>query len=123
MTKTGGTTKPMFHIDFRPEQIHPSVFIGRGAIIVGDVTLAEHCSVWFNVTLRGDTAAITIGRGTNIQAGAIFHADPGYPAVVGAGVTVGHGAIIRRAVDYSLRHRSSRRSPKPFRLSPNFLRT
>jgi carbonic anhydrase/acetyltransferase-like protein (isoleucine patch superfamily) len=123
MTKTGGTTKPMFHTDFCPEQIHPSVFIGRGAVIVGDVTLAEHCSIWFYATLRGDAGAISIGRGTNIQEGAILHADPGYPAVVGAGVTVGHGAIIRRAVDYSLRHRSSRRSPKPFRLSPNFLKT
>ena len=90
---------------------------------MGDVSLAERCSVWFDTTLRGDAAAIMIGRGTNIQEGAIPHADPGYPAVVGAGVTVGHGAIIQWAVDYSLRHRSSRRSPKPFRLSPNFLRT
>lgn len=87
----------MFHTDFRPEQIHPSVFLGRGAVIVGDVTLAENCSVWFNATLRGDAEAISIGQGTNIQEGAIFHADPGYPAVVGAGVTVGHGAIIHGA--------------------------
>ncbi len=85
MTKTGDTSKPMFHTDFRPEQIHPSVFLGRGAVIVGDVTLAENCSVWFNATLRGDAEAISIGQGTNIQEGAIFHADPGYPAVVGAG--------------------------------------
>lgn len=87
----------MFQTKFRPDQIHPSVFIGQGAVIVGDVTLAEACSVWFNATLRGDTTPIKIGPGTNIQEGAIFHADPGYPAIIGGGVTIGHGAVIHGA--------------------------
>ena len=86
-----------FNTAFRPEQIHPSVFIGQGVVIVGNVTLAEGCSVWFNAILRGDTDPITIGPRTNIQDGAIFHADPGYPATVGAGVTIGHGAVIHGA--------------------------
>ena len=88
---------PIYHPEFRPDQLHPSVFVGRGAIIVGNVTLAEGCSVWFNATLRADTAAITIGPRTNIQEGAIFHVDPGYPVVVGRGVTIGHGAVIHGA--------------------------
>ena len=96
MSATEGHSET-FQTRFRPEQVHASVFIGRGAVIVGDVTLAEDCSVWFNATLRGDTAPITIGPRTNVQEGAIFHADPGYPAMVGAGVTVGHGAIIHGA--------------------------
>jgi len=50
----------MFHTQFRPEQIHPSVFIGPGAVIVGDVTLAEDASVWFNATLRGDTDPLVL---------------------------------------------------------------
>jgi len=87
----------MFQTSFRPEQIHPSVFIAQGAVIVGDVTLDEECSVWFNASLRGDTEPITIGRGANIQEGAIFHVDPGYPVVIGAGVTIGHGAVIHGA--------------------------
>ncbi len=86
-----------FNVTFRPEQIHPSVFIGQGAIIVGNVNLAQDCSVWFNATLRGDADSITIGPRTNIQDGAIFHADPGYPATVGEGVTIGHGAVIHGA--------------------------
>jgi carbonic anhydrase/acetyltransferase-like protein (isoleucine patch superfamily) len=87
----------MFHTEFRPHQIHTTVFVAPGAIIVGDVTIAAESSVWFNASLRGDTDPITIGPRTNIQEGAIFHADPGFPAKVGAGVTVGHGAIVHGA--------------------------
>ncbi len=86
-----------FHTEFRADQIHPTAFVAQGAIIVGDVTLAEACSVWFNATLRGDTTAISIGSHSNIQDTCVLHADPGFPAKVGAGVTVGHGAIIHGA--------------------------
>jgi carbonic anhydrase/acetyltransferase-like protein (isoleucine patch superfamily) len=47
---------------FHPEQVHPSVFIAPGAVVVGDVTLGEQASVWFNATLRGDVESITVGR-------------------------------------------------------------
>jgi carbonic anhydrase/acetyltransferase-like protein (isoleucine patch superfamily) len=87
----------MFQTQFRPGQCHPSVFIAQGAVVVGDVTLAEDVSVWFNAVLRGDTEALTIGARTNIQDVCIFHADPGYPTIVGAGCTIGHRAIIHGA--------------------------
>ncbi|MFN8457532.1 MAG: gamma carbonic anhydrase family protein [Anaerolineae bacterium] len=87
----------MFQTEFRPEQVHPTAFIAPGAVIVGDVTLAEEVSVWFNATLRGDSTPVTIGPRSNIQEGCIFHADPGFPAIIGAGVTVGHGAVIHGA--------------------------
>ena len=73
----------MIYTDFRPEQIHPTAFVGQGAVIVGDVTLSEESSVWFNSTLRGDTTPIFIGPRSNIQEGCIFHADPGFPARIG----------------------------------------
>jgi carbonic anhydrase/acetyltransferase-like protein (isoleucine patch superfamily) len=87
----------MFHTRFRPEQVHPSVFVAQGAVIVGDVHLGENASVWFGAVLRGDTEPIRIGAGTNIQDGAILHVDPGFPLSVGRDVTVGHGAIIHGA--------------------------
>ena len=87
----------MFHTTFRPHQCHPSVWLAPSAIVVGDVTLGEACGVWFNASLRGDIEAIMVGARTNIQEGAIFHADPGFPTVVGADVTIGHGAIIHGA--------------------------
>lgn len=82
---------------FNPQLIHESVFIGEGAVLVGEVYLAEKCGVWFNATMRGDNEPITIGPRSNIQEGAIFHVDPGYPITIGEGVTVGHGAIIHGA--------------------------
>jgi carbonic anhydrase/acetyltransferase-like protein (isoleucine patch superfamily) len=82
---------------FRPELIHPSVFLARGAVVLGDVTIGEQSSVWFNAVVRGDTEAICIGRRTNIQDGCILHADPGFPCTVGDEVTVGHGAIVHGA--------------------------
>src|SRR5215213_448115 len=88
---------PTFHTTFRPNQLHPSVWLAPSAIVVGDVTIDEECGVWFNASLRGDMEAIRIGPRTNIQEGAIFHADPGFPAIVGADVTIGHGAIVHGA--------------------------
>lgn len=83
---------------FRPEQAHPSAYIAPGAVVVGDVTLAEDCSVWFNAVIRGDVEAIRIGKRTNVQDGAILHADRGLPCVLGDDVTVGHGAVVHGAL-------------------------
>lgn len=80
-----------------PQLIHESVFIGQGAVIVGEVNLAEDCGVWFNATMRGDNEPITIGPSSNVQECAVLHVDPGFPVSIGEGVTVGHGAIIHGA--------------------------
>lgn len=86
-----------FHTQFRPDQVHDSVFIAPGAVVVGDVTLAQDANVWFNAVLRADTEALRIGARTNIQDGAILHADPGYPTIIGRDCTIGHGAIVHGA--------------------------
>ena len=49
--------------------IHPSAFVAPGAVVRGDVHLAENSSVFYNAVLRGDRAPIFIGAGTNIQDG------------------------------------------------------
>lgn len=87
----------MFNIQFHPEQVHPSVWIAPGAVVVGDVTLEENVSIWFQSVLRGDTESLTIQANTNIQEGCILHADPGFPLFIGKGVTIGHGAVIHGA--------------------------
>jgi carbonic anhydrase/acetyltransferase-like protein (isoleucine patch superfamily) len=83
--------------EHHPEQVHPGVFIAPGAVVVGDVTLGEQASIWFHASLRGDVEVITVGPRSNIQEGCILHADPGYPTVIGANVTVGHGAVVHGA--------------------------
>lgn len=82
---------------FRLELVQPSAWIAAGAVVVGDVSIGEDSSIWFNAVLRGDTDPIRIGRRTNIQDGCILHADPGFPCTIGDGVTVGHGAIVHGA--------------------------
>ena len=67
-----------------------SVLICEGARVSGDVTLGRGVSVWYNAVLRGDEGAITVGEGTNIQDCAVLHEE----TQVGAGCTIGHGAIV-----------------------------
>ena len=67
-----------------------SVLVCPGAAIVGDVTLGSHVSIWYNAVLRGDEGAIRVGENTNIQDCAVLHEE----TTVGAGCTVGHGAIV-----------------------------
>jgi carbonic anhydrase/acetyltransferase-like protein (isoleucine patch superfamily) len=79
--------------DKRPE-VAKTAFIAWNAEVAGEVTLAEETSVWFSATLRGDMAAITVGRATNIQDSATLHVDAGQPLAVGDRVTVGHNAVL-----------------------------
>lgn len=79
-------------------RIHPSAFVAPGAVVVGAVTLAARSSVWFNTVVRGDTAPIEVGEGTNLQDNTVVHVDEGQPAVIGARVTVGHRAIVHGCV-------------------------
>lgn len=90
-------SEPAPYTDLRADQLAADVFIAAGAQFVGDVTIGAASSVWFNAVIRGDSEAIRVGRGTNIQDNCVLHADPGFPCIVGDGVTVGHGAIIHGA--------------------------
>jgi len=70
-------------------------FIAENATIIGDVTIGNQCSVWFNAVVRGDVNSITIGDQTNIQDGAVIHCTYQKAAtVIGHHVSVGHNAIV-----------------------------
>ena len=72
----------------------PTARAAENATLVGDVTLGPQSSVWFGAVLRGDEASITVGEAANIQDNAVVHCGENHPAVIGRGVTVGHGAIV-----------------------------
>ncbi|MBP3894137.1 MAG: GNAT family N-acetyltransferase [Atopobiaceae bacterium] len=74
--------------------ISDGVYMASSAVITGDVSLGEGCSVWYGAVLRGDMASITIGARTNIQDNAVVHVSSDHPVRLGEGVTVGHGAIV-----------------------------
>lgn len=75
-------------------RVHPSSFVAAGARIVGDVTLAEDSSVWYNAVVRGDSASIVLGAGSNLQDNVSVHVDSGSPVVIGENVSVGHNAVV-----------------------------
>ena len=70
------------------------VYIARGAVVLGDVTLGDYSSVWCNAVLRGDINRIVVGRRTNIQDNAVLHLTKELPCILGNDVSVGHGAIV-----------------------------
>ncbi len=74
--------------------IGKNVFIAPTAAVIGDVTLADGVSIWYGAVIRGDSAAIRIGRDTNIQDNCTLHVDAEVPVVIGESVVVGHNAVI-----------------------------
>jgi gamma-carbonic anhydrase len=78
----------------QPPVVGRNVYIARGAIVLGDVTLEDHASVWYGAVLRGDINRIAVGHHTNIQDLAVVHLADEFPCLIGDWVTVGHSAII-----------------------------
>ncbi|MFJ8263809.1 gamma carbonic anhydrase family protein [Rummeliibacillus sp. NPDC094406] len=74
--------------------IHDSVFLAPGAYIIGDVSIGEQSTIWFNAVLRGDEDSITIGNKCSIQDNATIHLYEGAPVVVEDEVTVGHQVVL-----------------------------
>ncbi|MFC2109979.1 gamma carbonic anhydrase family protein [Bacteroidota bacterium] len=70
-------------------------FIAENAVILGEVTMGNQCSIWYSAVLRGDVHYITMGNKVNIQDGAVVHATfEKYPTNIGNNVSVGHNAIV-----------------------------
>jgi len=69
-------------------------WVAENATVLGRVLIEEDASIWFNAVLRGDTEPITIGARANVQDGCVLHTDIGFPLLIGAEVTIGHGVIL-----------------------------
>src|SRR5690625_2415032 len=81
--------------------IHPTAFIAHNATIIGDVTIEEKASIWFQTVIRGDVAHTHIGKRVNIQDLSLIHQSPDLPVIIEDDVTVGHqvtlhGCTIRK---------------------------
>lgn len=82
------------------------VYVDVGAHLIGDVELGDDVSLWPGTVVRGDVNYIRIGARTNVQDGAIVHVSHdgpftrpgGYPTIIGADVTIGHGAVVHACV-------------------------
>jgi carbonic anhydrase/acetyltransferase-like protein (isoleucine patch superfamily) len=87
---------PLYSLDGNaPELPAPGDFwVAPDAHVIGAVTLGIEVGIWFGAVLRGDNERISVGDRSNVQEGALFHTDPGFPLSVGADCTIGHHAIL-----------------------------
>lgn len=70
-------------------------FFADNAVVVGEVSMGDNCTVWFNAVVRGDVHSITIGNNTNIQDGAIIHCTyQKAKTIIGSNVSIAHNAIV-----------------------------
>ena len=82
---------------FEPK-IGKDCFLAENATIIGDVTMGDECSVWFNTVLRGDVNTIAIGNRVNIQDGSVLHTlYQKSTIVIGNDVSIGHNVVIHGA--------------------------
>jgi carbonic anhydrase/acetyltransferase-like protein (isoleucine patch superfamily) len=70
------------------------VYLAKGAVVIGDVSIGDHSSIWYHAVLRGDINRIVVGHHTNIQDNAVLHMADELPCVLGNYVTIGHSAIV-----------------------------
>lgn len=72
-----------------------SCWLADNAVVVGDVKMGDHCTVWFSAVVRGDVHYIKIGNHTNIQDNATIHCTyEKAPTDIGSNVSIGHNAIV-----------------------------
>jgi carbonic anhydrase/acetyltransferase-like protein (isoleucine patch superfamily) len=74
--------------------IAPTAWIAPGAVLVGNISVADEASIWYGCVLRGDLEPIRVGTGTNIQDLTLVHVDKGFPVNIGKRVTVGHRCVV-----------------------------
>ena len=84
-------------LDFGAPKIDDEAFVAPTAVVVGAVTMGARASIWYGAVARADAETIEIGAGSNVQDCSTLHSDPGFPLVIGRGVTVGHNVVLHGA--------------------------
>lgn len=69
-------------------------YLAENAVLAGDVTMGDDCSVWFGAVLRADVDAIRMGCRVNVQDCACIHQSQGSPVIIEDDVSIGHGAVV-----------------------------
>ena len=87
---------PIYELDGQTPDLPEAgrFWVAPDAHVIGRVRLGADVGIWFGAVLRGDGEPLEVGERTNIQEGAMLHADPGFPLTIGPDVTVGHHAIL-----------------------------
>lgn len=78
----------------KPPVLGNGVYLAKTAVVLGDVTIGDHSSVWYGAVLRGDINRIEVGHHSNVQDNAVVHLADEYPCLIGNWVTIGHSATV-----------------------------
>lgn len=86
----------LIEFDGKKPRVGKNVFIAPGAVIIGDVEIGDHTSIWFSCVVRGDLGPISIGQGCSIQDNVTLHVFG--QTILGDEVTVGHNCVVEGCV-------------------------
>ena len=76
-------------------QFGENCFFAENCVVVGEVSMGNQCSIWYNAVIRGDVHYIRMGNKVNVQDGAVIHATfEKYPTTIGNNVSIGHNALV-----------------------------
>ncbi len=89
---------PLYRLNGKAPQVHPDAFVAPTAILVGDVVVEAHASIWYGVVLRADLGQIIIREGANVQDNSVIHGDTDPATVIGSGATVAHLCVVHGSV-------------------------
>ncbi|MFF1879684.1 gamma carbonic anhydrase family protein [Leifsonia sp. NPDC058230] len=78
----------------RAPLVAEGAWVAPGAIVVGDVSIADGASIWYGAVVRADNTSISIGRDSNVQDNVSAHVDPGAALAIGERVSIGHNAVL-----------------------------
>ena len=81
---------PIYALGDQVPSIHPDAYVHPDAVVIGDVTIGAHSSVWPCAVLRGDDGAIIVGQRTSVQDGCVVHTTPEHPTTIGDDCVIGH---------------------------------
>jgi carbonic anhydrase/acetyltransferase-like protein (isoleucine patch superfamily) len=88
---------PLYSFEGKRPTVHPTAFIAPTAVLIGDVTVEERASVWYNAVLRADFNPIIVRAGANVQDCSVVHVTPRAGVEIGRGATVGHNCTVHAA--------------------------
>src|ERR1700741_5131953 len=88
---------PLFSFEGKSPRVHPSAFIAPTAVLVGDVTVEERASIWYNAVVRADFQPIVVRRGANVQDCAVVHVNGAQGGEIGPGAPGGPNCPVHAA--------------------------
>lgn len=89
---------PLYAYRGKSPTVAADAWVAPTASVIGDVEIASGASVWFGATVRGDMSHVRIGPRTSVQDNCVIHTEADGPTIIGADVTLGHGAIVHNSV-------------------------